>query len=197
MGDVADATVMLRHLPAEYASSEDVIGGMAAAIEEAQDTGEAAVLEASIGGAEGKWLTLLARGYGVTRATGETDGSLRGRLRNVEDKVTPQAILDAVNSLLAPYTATEAELVEWFEGDGAFWLDYDYLDDQRLFGEWHTFYLIVPLLGEAAWGDFYVDSSFLDDEFIGAGPDHPVYAAIVAEVERLRAAGIRWLLITE
>jgi len=194
---VADATVMLRHLPPQYEAAEDVIGGMVAPLEQARLTAADMRDASTVAGADGKWLTLLARGYGVVRATDEGDAALRARLRNVENKLTRQAILDAVNALLAPYSGQPAQMAEWFEEDGAFWLDFDFLDDQRLLGEWHTFYLFAPLVGTAAWGDLFLDDAFLDAEYLGAGPDHPIYASITAEVERLRAAGVRWLLITE
>jgi len=186
-----------RFLPPGFSASREILAGVAAALDRARQVNEDLALASTIGGAEGKWLTLMARGYGLSRATHETDVSVRRRLRNVEDRLTCQAILDAVNRLLEPYTATEAVLYEWFDEDGAFWLDFDFLDDQRILGEWNTFYLFVPLLGEAAWGDAFLDDAFLDDAFLGAGPEHPVYPAIVAEVERLRAAGVRWLMILE
>lgn len=195
---MASPTLLLRFLPPALEGSEELAAGVVAALQ----AGRAAVLDmvrqTTVALSADRWLTLLARGYGVVRSTGETDEDLRIRLVNVEDKLTRPSIEAAVTALLATYTATPAEVVEWFAGDGCFWADRDYCDDQRLFGEWHTFYVLVPLLGEMAWGDLYCDEAYCDDEHhVGAGSEHPIYGAIIAAVERLRAAGVRWLLITE
>lgn len=187
--------VLKLHLPPRYEAVEPVLAGFAAALALASETSEALQQAATVEGGEGKWLTLLAKGYGVRRATDETDESVRLRLQNVEDAVTRTSILSAVNQLLAAYTDEQATMVEWFDSDGAFYLDSSYLDTDRILGEWHTFYLFLPFIGDNDWGDFYLDDGFLDDAFLGGGAGHPVYASIIATVERLRAAGTRWLII--
>lgn len=191
--------VLRRHLPARFAASEDILAGFAAALAAASQTGVDLVEQTTVDGGEGKWLTLHARGYGVLRATDETDASVRTRLQNVGDALTKTSILAAVNALLAPYTDEQATMIEWWESDGAFYLDDgDYLDTDRLLGAWHTFYLFLPFLGNREWGDFFLDSGFIGDAgggYLGGGPAHPVYIAIIAAVERLRAAGTRWLII--
>jgi len=195
---MADPARLQRFLPPRFGGSAELVAGSVAALEAAEDAAEAMVDHVGIGSNDGKWLTLLARGYGVYRSTGEADADLQARLRNVEDKLTRGSIRDAVDALLDAYTVETCSVEEWFEGDGCFWADEDYCDDQRLLGEWRTFYVLAPSLGVMAWGDFYCDDSFCDDlGHVGAGPDHPIYGAIMAAVERIRAAGVRWLLISE
>lgn len=187
--------VLGRHLPTRFGAVEDALAGFAAAMAQASTAASDLEVSTTVAGAEGKWLTLLAKGYGVQRATGEEDATVRTRLQNVEDALTKDSILVAVNAILAEYTDEQATMIEWWESDGAFYLDSSYLDTDRLLGEWHTFYLFLPFLGERDWGDFFLDSSYLDTDFLGGGQGHPVYASIIATVERLRAAGTRWLII--
>jgi len=195
---MADASLMQRFLPPAYEGSEEVVAGFVAALQAGQAFVEDLVDSTTIEKAEGKWLALLARGYGVIKSTGEDDEDLRARLRNFEDKLTRPAIEAAVNAMLAAHTGDQAVVHDWHADDGCCWADHDYCDDQRLFGEWLTFYVVAPLLGEMAWGDLYCDEAYCDDEHhVGGGPDHTIYEAIRVLVERIRAGGTRWLLITE
>lgn len=186
-----------RWLPDRFQAAREVTAAVAAVLQLGETAGDDLSSAGTFGGASGIWLDLHARTHGLFRATAEADGVLRARLRNVEERLTRQAILDAVDAILAEVTSETATMVEWFEPDGAFYADDGYLDTTRLLGEWNTFYLFVPLLGDTGWGDLYVDVSYLDDEYLGGGTTDDVYAAIISEVERLRAAGIRWLLIME
>jgi hypothetical protein len=184
-----------RWLPPHWKAAEPVLAAVAAPMAAAVEVLDDMVDSTTIDGAEGKWLTLLARGYGVVRTDSETDDGLRSRLQNVERKVTRLSILSAVDALLASYTVIHAIMVEWFKPGGAFYLDDGYLDTGRLLGEYNTFYLFLPMIGEPTWGDLYLGSDFLDDEYVGGGPSHPVYVAITAEVDRIRAAGVRAVAI--
>lgn len=163
-------------LPPRYAASRAVLSLYAAMIAKVQQVAELDFIPSTtIAGAEGQWLTLLARGYGITRATGESDASVRTRLLTVEDALTVSAIEDAVDALLADLTAVPCELVEHWQAPLV--LDTDDLDwalitDNSYFFDRHNaFTVIVP-----DFGDF---------------PDDAIYAAIVAEVDRLRGAGVR------
>lgn len=173
-----------RFVPPEYAPLRPVLAGLAAMLVEAEETTDGLITSQTVGGAEGIWLTLLARGYGVDRATDETDSSLRYRLRNPEQQLTKAAILEAVNALLAEYTADEAELLEHW-ANGIYMTEEDddtdiFFDDAEIFDQHNAFTLRCPLLDPFEVGD-----------------EHPVYVAIVVLVEQLRAAGVRWWLIVE
>lgn len=192
---------LLRFLPPQAAALSPVLAGLAAQLQAAEAEGEAAAAEVSIDGASGRWLTLLARGYGVTRATDETDASVRARLRNVADRLTPQAILDAANAVLAAYGYPEdAQLVEWFSAPERFADVNAFCDTSRLTGEHNTFFLVVPDPGALTLVETYADTDFADSSFVGeagAGGEPPVLEALIAEIAQARAAGVRWFLILE
>lgn len=206
---------LLAFLPPQYQTSEPLLAGVADALQAAEGAADEllqvlpfgpylAILPGgaplSLVGASGIWLDLHASGYGLLRAPGETDDQLRTRLRNVEDAVTRPAILAAVNTLLEPFSVA-AMMVEWWEEP---YLDVLepipgglYLDSAFLSGGPNTFILIVPQvgLGYGVSQDPHLDiETWLDSMFLGDDRQDPVYAAIVAEVERLRAAGVRWRL---
>jgi hypothetical protein len=185
-----------RFLPPRYAAYRDVLAGGAAGLAEADALWEDLADAATIGGADGVFLRLRARGFGIQAQGDETDASIRSRIRSVEGQVTRPAILAAVNALLAPYTATEATMLEpWDEG----FLDYDcYSDDTRLCDAHNSFVLVLPLVGDQVGGSSYIDDGYIDiDLYVGAsGEEHPVYEAIRVLVNRIRAAGIRaWMAI--
>lgn len=186
-----------RFLPPEYESYRPILAGYAAAAARAREVLDDLVGEVSIGGADGLWLTLLAHGYGVSRATLETDASLRIRLRNVAGKVTRPVLLGIADQLLAAYTELPAEMVEHW-GAGV------YCDDETatcdasvLFDQHNAFTLLVPQLAEAVVGVAFCDQAFADVDFAGGGAvaRHPAYAALLSEIDRARAAGVRWWLV--
>ena len=186
---------------------EPLLGGLAAMFSQVESDGDALQVEATYE-ASGKWLTLQARGLGIERATGETDTDLRTRMRNAEDNITRASIQAAIDALLAPYTSDTALIIEWWEGpyldhvgDAALWLDGTvYLSPGP-----HGVLIIVPRIGDAEWGGAYLDNvdelgAYLDRLFyLGSEAiEHPVYEAIWAEVERLRAAGVAvWMIIDD
>lgn len=205
---------LLRFLPPGYAASEALLGGLAEQYAQVEQLGDELVGSVTVEGAEGKWLTLLARGYGIYRRDGESDESVRERLREVEDAVTPTAILIAVNRLLAPYTATEAELLEHW--DYGFFADVDFADqpddETRVLDQHLAFTLLVPHLTASGTtlGHFAVapadatdpDAAFADGDTYAVvdtvdDTEHAVYSAIQSAVERLRAAGVRWWLLRD
>lgn len=132
----------------------------------------------TVDGGEGVWLTLQARGQNVDRAQDETDASVRERMRTVEDAVSRPAITEAVQAVLDENGVVgSAFLIEWWEEP---YLDLEesvapgglYLDSTRWSGGPRRFLVLIP-----------------------ASVDDTVRAAIVAEVERLRAAGTGWRLV--
>ena len=172
---------ILRRLPPRYAAAAALLAGGAAQLALVNNVAELDfVATGFFGNAEGIWLDLHAAGYGLYRSTDETNEQLRERLRNVSESVTRSAILDAVDALLAPLTAVPAEMIEHFERgavldtavvDFAFILDHTYLVERA-----SSFIIIVPDFGDLT---------------------NPVYASILSEVNRLKAAGVQWALIVD
>ena len=159
-------------IPESWGPLRAVIAGVCAQLALAESTSDTFVDQTTIEEAEGIWLTLLARGYGVDRADGESDESLRLRLRNPERQVIKDAIGDAATALLEE--SDEALVIEhWAAPHMA--LDVDAACDVTdLFDQHNAFTVIVP-------EGYTVD----------------VYAAILQEVDRVRAAGVRWWLVVE
>lgn len=184
-------------LPSWALPLRPVLAGIAAQVAQVEATGEALVDSTTVEGAEGVWLTLLAKGYGVHRSTAETDATVRLRLQAPPDQLTRPAVLDAANALLAALTATEATMIEpWDDGfaDRDAWADRTILCDQH-----NSFVLVLPLVGEAVSGSAYLDrDAYMDFDFAGSDGEHPVYEAIRALINDLRAAGVRfWIHIEE
>lgn len=187
-------------LPRYYESAEPLLAGLAAAMARAEQAYEVLAPLATVEDGEGIWLSLLGRGLGIRRASGESDESLRLRIRTVEDQVTKPAIKAAVDRLIAP---DECQIIEWYEGpflddesDSGMWLD----NTARLSGGPQSFLVVIPQQSTGFdFGSFLDEDLWLDDEnaFIGEAPEDPVYAAIVNEVERIRAAGVFWRLVLE
>lgn len=181
-------TALKGFLPVEYHQLLPLLAGEAAAMSSAESGVESMGLATFLDQAEGTDLDLHGRGLRVRRRTGESEESYRARLRRPQDAVTPQAILTAVNAVLAEYGAQPAMLVEWFDAP---YLDHDFYDHVPYSHGWHGFVVVIPQLGEIGWGDDYLDHSFLDHSFFGVDEDHPSVAAVAAEVYRLKAAGVQ------
>jgi len=191
---------LLRLLPSQYQRLRDLLIAYPGVFREVELSTEEFVDAATIGGADGIWLTLLAQGYGVPRAPSEADASVRARLRNVERQVTRDAILEAVEAILVAYGTSGARMVEWFEQPFAdnqeeehAWADISYVS-----GGPNTFLIFVPLVETLSALDSFADLAWTDfADFAGEDGESPMYAAIISEVERIRAAGIRWALVVE
>ena len=62
--------------------------------------------------AEDTDLDLVGRGYGVFRANGESDDAYRQRIYGESADSSPEALREAINKILAPFTATQCEYSE-------------------------------------------------------------------------------------
>lgn len=192
-------TQLLRFLPSQYRSMRDLLIAFPGAMAAADATIDDLVDTAKIAGAEDIWLTYMARGYGVERATGEPDAALRSRLRAADGSTTRPALLEAVNRLIAPYTDGEARMIEWFEAP--------FLDVEEIQGAWcdiaaisggpQSFIIVIPEIGDLPALDTFLDiNAWLNHEaWMGQDGEDPIYAAILAEVEKKRPAGTRWALV--
>lgn len=176
-------TQVKRFLPEPWADRDDVLGAVLGPLARVLELGDSWAPVATIGGAEDEWLTLLARGFGLVRGTDEPDASLRARIRNVDEALTKASLEAAVNALLAPYSyaGVPAYIVEHWAAGPACDLEDGELgficDVSHLYGEHNAFTLWVPL--------------------VESDEAHPIYAAIYQEVERLRAAGVRWWMVLQ
>lgn len=190
---------LARLLPEFYDTAEPLLAGVAAGQEAAEAVAPDLRARTYFQSATGKWLTLHASGYGVIRASGETDGALRKRLRQVEDCATVEAIKAAVDAIIAP---DECQIVEWwdlpyldFEGGTGLWLDNQ---SSMLSGGWHSFLVLIPMQSTGfSFGDHLDVDYWLNVSYLGEATEDPAYASIINEVERLRAAGVFWRLVLE
>lgn len=107
---------VLAFLPEAYQPLKPILSAGAASAAEVLAAGEANASGASVGGAEGIWLDLLARGYGLRRRTGEEDALLRLRLRAPEGKLTRGSIQAAVDRILTHYNVTGTTRIWWRGG---------------------------------------------------------------------------------
>jgi hypothetical protein len=190
---------LLQFLPSQYERMTDLLVAIPGAFHLALQQDDDLLETSTIAGASDIWLTLLAKGYGVDRATGEPDPSLRSRLRAADGSTTRPALLEAVDRLIAPYTDTPSEMIEWFEAP--------FLDVEEVEGAWcdiatvsggpQSFLIFIPEIGDLPALDSFFDSNaWLDHEaWLGIDGESPIYAAIVAEVEKKRPAGTRWALV--
>lgn len=190
---------LAKYMPTHLSVPADpLLGGTAAAMQAAEAAGFTLSDLSTIGGATGKWLDLIAIGHGTRRQSGEEDAALRARLRRPHLGVTVSNIKAQVDYLLASVGLGECMIIEWFDGP---YVDEDaYLDFVPVVADRAWFLVVVPVAGtapEVGWSfldrDAYVDR----DAFLGAidaSPDLAVYAAIVALVNSIKAAGMRWAL---
>jgi hypothetical protein len=190
---------LLRFLPPNYCGAEELLSGLAASLARAEVAYAELAELGLIGGASDKWLTLHGHGLGVLRATGESDTSLRKRIRSVDDQVTPAAIKALVDGLIEP---DECRLVEWWDepyldveltDEGGCWLDTCLLS-----GGPNSFLVVIPEQGSPFTVGGYVDADlWLDSAHLAGDLEPAVYSAIVNLVERARAAGTFWRLVLE
>ncbi len=170
---------ILRRLPPRYSASEAILAGGASQIAQLLNVTDDLTATSLFGGADGAWLDLHAKSYGLLRSSGETDAALRERLRSIGASVTRSAILDAVDALLvARGTAVPAQMIEFFDRNtvlATLVVAFSFIVTRSyVVGRLNSFILIVPDFGD------------LTDE---------VYGSIISEVNRIRGAGIRWSLI--
>lgn len=173
---------MKLYLPSStWSGRDDLLASAAAPIARARCAADEMVEDVKIGTADGVWLDLLARTYGLRRAPGEVDGDLRLRLQNVEEALTCAALLAAANAILLQYTATPAVCVEHFEQGPV-------LDDETV-GPPITAVTDTSFL----WGTIPGFTILVPD----LGNTHPAWGPIYAEIERLRAAGVFWFFVID
>lgn len=108
--------------------------------------------------ATGPALVGLAADHEVYKQPGESEASLRARVLNLAALVTPVAIVEAVNTILAPFTDRrakyfESELDQWFVHDGTV-------------EEWDSFVFDED---EGAASPRYPDRLYADDAAENAG----------------------------
>jgi hypothetical protein len=185
-----------RWLPEHFGADDPLFGGIAAAVRQGEIAAETLQPLATVGGSVAEFLDLQAAGYGVLRGGNEDDATLQQRLRQPDRKVTRNAILDAVNALIAP---DEAAMIEWFDEPyldaedfpGALWLD-----SARLLDGPSGFLIVIPSQGPPSSGDYLGSEYYLDSSYLGT-QEPGIYAGIINEVQRARAAGVYWALVME
>jgi hypothetical protein len=87
-----------------------------------QEATEYALAQADVGRATEEYLDGLADDRGFARALHETNSELRDRVEAFPALVTPEAIRQAINQILARFTTKQCEVFEfidrWFVNDG-------------------------------------------------------------------------------
>lgn len=155
---------VLAFLPEAYQPLKPILAAGAAAAAEVLAAGEADASGSSVGGADGIWLDLLARGYGLRRRTGEDDTLLRGRLRAPEAKITRAAIQGAVDRILAHYEVVGTAR-EWWRGG---FLGVDAFAGVSAYAGQHWEAVEVP--GRARVVEWWQSDGYLDHNlFCGVG----------------------------
>lgn len=182
-------------------------------------------LEAPAGGRDAD-LDAIAWERGMTRASNESDESLRERVSSLPDVVTPNAIKRTVNRALAPYNL-RGEAIDVANGLDGLFADVDYLDyyqpgdifplnphkllltDTIAYG---GFLVLVPRLGDGEFGCFADDSPvvWLEPEqmFLAGAADmcfldgfpvtaNAVYGAIWDQVNATKAFGVCFLILLD
>lgn len=183
-------------LPEDLESSEGEardahLFGLATALAQADATVEAMIDQAKVDPGAGIWLSLHARGLGYVPLDGETDPQLRIRIRNVENKLTRPAILAALDELLATVTDPALPSYMWERKDGTGQaVEDEAVEEGAISVGWNMFFLYLPLLppeesagavGEEAVGEAWIELVL----------ENVLYPVIRAEVDRIRAAGVR------
>lgn len=105
----------LVELPGAFHGLEPLVGLAAGALALAESAVETHVAEALPSTASGAWLSLIADGQGMPRVSGESDPTLRERIRSVEGLSTAAEIVAAVNEVsgLADASDTCVLVEDW------------------------------------------------------------------------------------
>lgn len=168
---------------------EAVWAGLGAALADIEAGSEALLAVGKLATAEDMFLDLHARGLGVRRGSGESDASLRVRARVVSRKVTKPAIQAVLNSILDTETEERAHVYDRMDALG--WaVEEDAAEEAALLCDHLSIYIALPLLPqpEDALG---AEVGALEEAPMDLFPEHPLMAVLRAEVNRLRAAGVR------
>ena len=167
---------LIKLVPSRYQASREVLAAFAGPLAVATDWVEENAPISDFEGSYGIWRTLLAKSYGVYRATEETDELLLVRMRNPDERLTPVSILKAVNDILATRTTTQAQLIEFFAIEPNMVLGTEVVAFSFILGrsitefEPGSFIIILPDFGDI---------------------NDPIYQSIAAEVNSIRGAGIK------
>lgn len=173
-----------------------LLGGFAAGEHSAEVFGAAAANSTTIGGAADVWLDLVGRGLGMPRADGEDDDTYRQRLRSPQYGVTKANLAAAVNAILSAYGLPDCRILEWM--DGPYLSRTMYLSHCLVVARPNFFVVVVDSPSTYRTTAFLSRSVYLSrTAYLGeweTGAYAAAYAAIVALVNALRAAGVRWAL---
>ena len=127
--------------------------------------------------AERRWLDLVARNFGVDRAQGESDETLRLRLMRFAEKLTREFVEAAIFRVIG----SNFDAVEWFDA-GLFLLESD-----DPVAEYQSFIAGVSRIPVAGGFIIRVPNTLTAAQG----------AQIIAVVNATRALGVRWLIIDE
>lgn len=182
-------------------------------------------IQAPTGGRDAD-LDMIAWERGITRASGESDESLRERVSSLPDVVTPNAIKRTVNRALAPYNL-RGEALDVANGLDGLFADLDYADyyqpgdlypltphkllltDPIAYG---GFLVFVPRLGDGEFGCFCDESPVIwlepEQTFLAGATDlcfldgfpvtaNAVYGSIWDQVNAIKAFGVAFAILLD
>lgn len=116
-----------------------IIAALTAMMENYQNQSDNSVQMSDVLAAVDSALTGLGADRGIFKAEGEADEDYRTRIISIPEVITPTAIIDIVNNLLAPFTTIESEYCEsildrWYVGtsDARSWHSYVFDDTTDL-----------------------------------------------------------------
>lgn len=169
----------VRELPGPFRGLDPLIGLAAGPLALVESAVESHVAEALPSTATGAWLTLIGNGQGLPRVSGESDASLRDRIRTSEQLVTVAAIRAAVDDVSGLAAASDTCFVveDWkarvyCKDQATEYITDAFCDEETILPGRNAFSVILP--------------TGLDDE---------VLDAVCALLRRARAAGVTARLI--
>ena len=144
------------------------------AVEEALEDYEEAL---TVAGADGRYLDLIGKNVGAYRSSEQSDEDFREVIRTPVNKVTRAALEEAMDRVfISAFPTLTYDIYET-------WLDSTHLDVDA-YCTWDR------IIDQPRGFVIRVDVVVLN-------VNHPIYAAIVAEITRISRAGALWALVIE
>lgn len=172
-------------------------------------------------------LWLLGDDRNLTQQVGESDSQFRARASTLNDAVSPNAILRAVNTALDPF-GLEGQALDHGNGLTGVFADHDYYDyyspgdafPDPLTDPWKLsfsleetygfFLIILPYMNDGDFGAFFDDGpfnsvngsvsvGFMDSGYFDGYPinAYATYASIWQTVNAIKTGGVRFALIRD
>lgn len=147
--------------------------------------------------ATGDYLKSFAEEHSVIPGVDETEDSVHRRMFKAPEIVTPDAIVNGINAIIAPATCTlsELELDGMFIHDGSASAWDSFVGTSPNYPD--RYYAEAPerQAGGAVPSRGYPRSFFIRVPVIAGGSADAIYAQVVAFVQSIKGQGISWSLV--